>query len=143
MGQAKLLGGVDPVLDHEGRGFGRVQDFEFFDLDLDFAARQLEVGLALRSFADYTGHPDDVLARELLALGHHLVFEDQLQETAAIAKIDKDQTAEIATAPHPTHDLHPFAEVVAAEARAPGSVPRTCRHVSLRSLCRSRSRRSP
>ena len=77
-------------------------------------------------------HADDVLGGQPLTLGHHLVFENQLQETAAIAKIDKDQAAEIPTAPHPTHDLHPFAEVVAAEARAPGSVPRTCRHVSLR-----------
>ena len=54
MGQAKLLGSIDPVLDHKGRGFGRVQDLEFLDLDLDFAARQFEIGLTLRSFADRT-----------------------------------------------------------------------------------------
>ncbi len=100
-------------------------------LDLDLAAPELGVGLAFGARPHFTNHPDHILARELLTLSHHLVLEDELDQTTAIPQIDKDQAAEVTAPAHPPDELYRVADLFRAEGRAPGSFPRT-RHSRLR-----------
>ncbi len=132
VGQPQFFGGVGPVFDDKWRRLGGVQDKEFVDAHLDCTTRKILIGLALSAVANGAANPNDILCTELFAFTHHLVLEDQLQQPAAVTKVDEDQTTEIPTSTDPTHHFHSLAHHRLIEGRAPRSIPRARRHAQLR-----------
>ena len=121
--QADVLGGVHVVLDLEGRRLGGVEDLDLVDEDLDLAGRELGVVHALGTLAHDAGDLDrplgaDGLGRmERLAAGVLRVKGD-LRHAVAVAQVDEDEAAVVATVPDPAGQRDRLADVLAAQLAA-------------------------
>ncbi len=102
------------------------------NLNLDLARLQGGVALVGIAAEHFTPHSDDVLAAQAFGQGKKLpvalTVEDQLNQPGAVAQIDKEKPAMIATALHPAPQGQLFAGIAGAQ------LPATRR---FRSLCRS------
>jgi hypothetical protein len=108
--QPEVLAHLDAILDRERRRLGRVQHLEPGRGDLDLAGGELGVLHTVGTGAHPAGHPDDILAPQLLGTGVRLgrVFgvEYDLHHAVAVAKVDEGDAAVVAPMGHPSAQGH-------------------------------------
>lgn len=104
---AHLTGGGGGVIDLERQRSRLVEDLEVRHVDLDLARGEVRVGRALRARLDDAGDLDAVLGSQIVgALSNLGLAEDDLGNTGAVAQIDKDHSAVVATAGNPARQRH-------------------------------------
>ena len=92
------------VVELERRGVCVVQDFDAVTQYLDFTGRQIRVDGALGTVPDTAGDPDHVFIADRIGDGKGLGpvgIEHNLGQSLAVAQINKDHAAMIATAVDP------------------------------------------
>ena len=104
------LGHVRAVLDHEGRGLGRVQNNELRGRNLDLAGGKLCIGRVRRPGSDLSRHgkdefAPDVTGRPVRVSGNRGV-EHHLRDAGAVAEVDENEPAVVPSRMRPPHDGH-------------------------------------
>ena len=131
--QARVLGRVDAVLNLEGRRLGAVEHLDGVDADLDLAGGELGVdGLGVTAAHDSLDQDgplgtDDLGRVEGGATGV-LGVEGALRHAGAVAQVDEDEPAVVATTPHPAGERDLLADVLAAELAGGARVQRVLVH---------------
>ena len=118
--QTRVLGGIDAILDLEGRGLARVDHLDVGDKDLDLAGDHVGVRGVVRTMAHCTGDGDGPLGTDGLGgverLGaRKLRVERALRETLTVAQVDENETAVVAAVLHPTIQRDGSANVAGAQ----------------------------
>ena len=97
---ADLAGGC--VLDLERQRRRLVQHLQVSDVDLDLTGGEVRVRRALRAWLNRASDLDDKLAAQVMrGLRDRGLTEDHLSQPRAVAQVDKDHAAMVATAGHP------------------------------------------
>ena len=120
--EAQVLLGIAVLHDVEGRRLGFGEDPGLFDSDLDGACCQIRINSL--SLAYSSGGCNYEFRSHLLSLGKILraavcLLIDQLQDTASVAQVHKDQSAFISLLGHPSHNGDGLANVRFAKFRTP------------------------
>ena len=109
--QAQILGGGLALADRNGGGGEEFRISHSVTSDFDFAGRQFGIDGTLGAAHDLAFHREEKLgahrARDLMRGGIVRRIEDELDDSLAIAQIDKDEPAMIAARldPSPQSDL--------------------------------------
>ena len=116
-----FLGGVDLVLDQEGRRLAPVEDGELVRVHLDLAGNQTRVQVV--SAGDHlSAHADAVLVAQLLGEVVQVLagvrLEHHLGEPGAVAQVDEHGAAVIAAVVHPAEEDHFLAHVLGGQLAA-------------------------
>ena len=110
------------VVDGQGGGEGRVQDFNLVNLDFDFTRGELLVGVALFAGVNLAGHRNHVFVAELFGGLHHVGIvvrvEDDLGLAILVAEVHKNHTTMVAAAVHPTGECYSLANICLAQLAA-------------------------
>ena len=117
--QARLFRRVDFVFDREGRRLGVIQNVQFRRNELHFPAGQFRIGFL--PLEDLALDGDHEFAACLLGFGmrrRRLFVEDYLDDTGAIAHVEKEQIAKVAAPRHPAHHNSFVSFVLRAELAA-------------------------
>ena len=148
--QADVLGGVHMVLDLEGRRLGGVEDLDGVNEDLDLAGGELGVLHALGALADDARDLDGPLGADSLGRVEGLAarvlrVKGDLRHALAVAQVNKDEAAVVATVPDPTGQRDLLPDVLAAQLSAGVGVHAVGIHMMPFSSCRpvSYGRRLP
>ena len=121
--QARILGGLDAVLDLERRGLGTVEHGGVVDEDLDLAGCEPGVHRVVTAVAHDTVNANGPLGThglgdlESIAIGV-LGVEVDLRDALTVAQVAEDQAAMIAAAAHPTGEGDLLADVGGAKLAA-------------------------
>ena len=118
--QARVLGGLDAVLDLEGRGLGATEHLDTIGQNLNLAGGKLGVhrlGVARDNRAVHENGPlgthglgcVEGIARSVLRV------EGALRHAGAIAQVAEDQTAVVAATPHPSGEGNLLTDVLGAK----------------------------
>ena len=139
--QAQVLAGLDMVLDLEGRRLGAVEDLDLGDENLDLTRGEVVVGLALDAMAHLALDQHGPLGTDRLGRGKGLCIaevgvKEDLGQALAVAKVDEDEAAEVATTPHPTRKRDLLADVLCAQLSAGVGMQGEIAHVDVLSSCR-------
>ena len=118
--EARFFGGGDFVFDRKRRCLGVVQDVEFGGDDFDLAGADFRIGLLASDDFPFDG--DDEFAAGLLGLGVRLglgfFVKDHLDDSAAVADVEEQQIAEVATFGDPAEHDSIVVRVLGAEMAA-------------------------
>lgn len=105
--EASFFADVDVVFHREGRGLGLVQDPELVDNNFHLAGGDGWIDGIGAALFDNAFDGDDVFVTDFFGAGVHggigFHTEDGLGDAGAIAQVDEDDAAQIATAVHPAH----------------------------------------
>ena len=106
----------------EGRCLRVVEEEEGVGDELDFAGGHVGIGEAFATLAEDSGDGDDVLGTRGFGLGVGLggdfLVEHDLRDAGAVAEVEEDEIAVVATAVDPAHEGDGFAGVGAAQVAA-------------------------
>ena len=95
------------VVDLERRRSGGVQDFDFFGEDFDFAGNHFVVGCTFRTVAYAAGNAQNVFVAGRVGSGKcfgRIRVNHDLNDAFAVAQVDKNHTAVVASAVYPAFD---------------------------------------
>ena len=96
------------------RSFRFVQYLEFADQHLDFAGRHVRIDRPLGTRAHRAGDLQHIFAADFFGHGENfgrIRIEDDLQQTLAITKVDKNNAAMISPSMHPPGHLDDLTDV--------------------------------
>ena len=125
--EAEFLVGLGGTIDFERGRWRGVEDFELSGADLDCPSLELGVFLAREPGVDDSSNADDVLVAQIVRGSHRagtvprvgtLRLEDDLSQTIAIAQVDEDQAAVVATGIDPAVEDDLLADVVSGQLAA-------------------------
>ena len=125
--QARVLGGLDTILDLERRGLGAIEHLGVVDEHLDLASGELGVHGVLTAAAHDAVHEDGPLGAhglgnlEGVAVGV-LRVEVDLRDALAVAQVAENQAAVIAATAHPAGEGDLLAHVLGAKLAAGAGV---------------------
>ena len=120
MPETHLLVDIGSIIDHEGEGFRRRENFEILGTDLDRPRSQVRV---LGSLGTRPNSPADPHAVFHLEVGDTPVFRrigDDLDEPTGISDIEESDATMVTPALHPPGNRHLAADV--GLAKRPGAV---------------------
>jgi hypothetical protein len=111
----RLIHIVGRAADVKGRILGRVQDRHLVGVHFDVAGGQVRVAQTFGPRRDDTLHLNDIFAARLagvgVGVGRLIRIDGDLGHAEAVAQIDEDQPAMVATPVHPAGQRHTFANM--------------------------------
>ena len=120
--QARLFVGEGGIGGKERRELGFVEDAQFFGHEFDFAGGHVRIDGVRVAQLDRAGDGDNEFVAQRFRLfvdgGVALGIEYDLSDAGAVAKVDEEKVAVVATAVDPSHESGFFAGVRGAERAA-------------------------
>ena len=106
VGQAHVFADVF-IVNLEWRRSGSVQDFDFFGKNFDFAGNHFVIGGTFRTVAYAAGNAQNVFVAGRVGSGkcfRSVRVDNDLNDAFAVAQVDKNHTAVVASAVYPAFD---------------------------------------